>query len=57
MRGGVLRYYGSAAFYVNDDVVLLRTAEIPGENVGLGGRGSVYSSIGLRRFSGITVWR
>ena len=55
MRGGVLRYYGGAAFYANDDAVLLRTAEIPSENVGLGGRGSVYGSVGLRRFSGISV--
>jgi hypothetical protein len=57
MRGGVLRHYGGAAFYANDDAVLPRTAEIPSENVGLGGRGRVYGSVGLRRLSGITVWR
>jgi hypothetical protein len=37
--------------------VLARTAEIPGENVGLGGHGRVYGSVGLRGLSGITVWR
>jgi hypothetical protein len=57
MCGGVLRYYSGAAFYTNDDTVLARTAEIPGENVGLGGHGRVHDSVGLRGLSGITVWR
>jgi hypothetical protein len=43
--------------YANDDAVLPRTAEIPGENVGLGGRGRVHGSVGLRRLPGIAVWR
>jgi hypothetical protein len=52
------RIVGSgAAFHANDDAVLPRTAEIPGENVGLGGRGCVHGSVGLRRLSDITVWR
>jgi hypothetical protein len=48
MCGGMLRYYGSAAFHANDDTVLARTAEIPSENVGLEGRRRIYGSIELR---------
>jgi hypothetical protein len=57
MCGGVLRHHSGAAFYANDDTVLTRTAEIPGKNIGLGGHGRVYGSVGLRGLSGTTVWR
>ena len=45
MRGGVLRYYGGAAFHACNDAVRLRMHEIPGENVGLGWCGCVHCPI------------
>jgi hypothetical protein len=46
-RGGVLRHHGGMAFRACDNAVLLRMDEMPGENVGPGGRGCVYCSIDL----------
>jgi hypothetical protein len=53
MHGGVLWHYGGTAFHACNNAVLLRMDEMPGKNVGLGGRGYVHCAIDL---PGYRLW-